>query len=104
MTTFFTGAALVVGVLIVLGLVQGVRGPTVFDRVIAAALAAANGIVLLLLIGFLFERVDMFVDIAIAYAMLAFLFPIALGKYFERFGGNPGPPPASRTDDGEGRR
>jgi multicomponent Na+:H+ antiporter subunit F len=77
------GATLVVAALIGLGLYRVAIGPTVFDRLVAVALVTANGVVLLVLTGFLFDRVDMFVDIAITYAMLAFLLPIALGKYFE---------------------
>jgi multicomponent Na+:H+ antiporter subunit F len=46
-----------------------------------------NGFILLLLIGFLFERIDMFVDIAIAYALLNFIIMIVLAKYFSRIRG-----------------
>jgi multicomponent Na+:H+ antiporter subunit F len=73
--------------LTIIAAIDGVRrGPTVFDRLVGAALAAANAIVLLVLIGFIFGRIQFFVDIALAYAMLAFMLPIALGKYVERRG------------------
>jgi multicomponent Na+:H+ antiporter subunit F len=80
------GAAIVVAITIVIAIDGVRRGPTVFDRLVAAALAAANAIVLLVLIGFIFERVRLFVDIALAYSMLAFMLPVALGKYVERRG------------------
>jgi multisubunit Na+/H+ antiporter MnhF subunit len=37
-------------------------------------------------LGFYFERPVFFLDIALGYALLAFLLPIALGKYFEGTG------------------
>jgi multicomponent Na+:H+ antiporter subunit F len=76
-------ATVTVALLIVLGLYRIAAGPSVFDRLIATALVTANGVVLLVLSGFLFERVELFVDIAIAYALLAFLLPLALGRYFD---------------------
>jgi multicomponent Na+:H+ antiporter subunit F len=76
-------ATVAVALLIVLGLYRIAAGPTVFDRLIATALVTANGVVLLVLTGFLFDRVELFVDIAIAYALMAFLLPLALGRYFE---------------------
>ncbi len=59
-------------------------GRTIFDRIIAAGLVGTNGFILLTLIGFIFGRIDMFVDIAIAYALLNFVIIIVLGKYFDR--------------------
>ncbi|KPK19700.1 MAG: pH regulation protein F, partial [Dehalococcoidia bacterium SG8_51_3] len=61
-------------------------GKTIFDRIIAAGLVGTNGFIILILIGFLFERVNMFIDIAIAYALLNFVVVIVLGKYFDRGG------------------
>ena len=84
MTTFLFGVTLLVTLFILAAVFRIARGPTVFDRVVASALAAANGVIVLLLVGFLFERVEMFVDIVISYALLAFLLPIGVGKYFER--------------------
>jgi multicomponent Na+:H+ antiporter subunit F len=83
MSLFLLAATVAVALLIILGLYRIAVGPSVFDRLVATALVTANGVVLLALTGFVFERVDMFVDIAIAYALLAFLLPVALGKYFE---------------------
>ena len=86
MTSFLLGALLAVGVLIILGLVRVYLGPTVFDRLIAVALVSVNGVVIIVLLGFFFERPILFLDIALGYALLAFLVPIALGKYFEGTG------------------
>ena len=50
---------------------------------IASGVVGNNGIILLALVGFLFDRFDMFVDIAIAYALLNFVVVIIIGKYFD---------------------
>lgn len=84
MTAFLLGTALFIGLLIIVGLHRVGVGPTVFDRVVAVALVAANGMVLLVLVSFLFDRVDMFVDIVLSYAVFAFVLPVTLGKYFAR--------------------
>ncbi len=83
---FLLGALLAVGVLIIAGLVRVWLGPTIFDRLIAVALVSVNGVVIIVLLGFYFERPILFLDIALGYALLAFLVPIALGKYFEGTG------------------
>ncbi len=84
MTGAFVPVALAIGLLVAVALHRVARGPTVPDRLVGAALATANSVVLLVVLGFLFERVEMFVDIALAYALLAFLFPIALAKHLDR--------------------
>lgn len=84
MDGFLVAVTIVVGVLIAVGLYRVWKGPTVFDRLIAVALVSINGVVVLSLMGFVFDRPAFFLDIALAYALLAFLLPIALGRYFEQ--------------------
>jgi multicomponent Na+:H+ antiporter subunit F len=86
MTGFLLGVLLAVGVLIIAGLLRVWLGPTIYDRLIAVALVSVNGVVIIVLLGFYFERPVFFLDIALGYALLAFLLPIALGKYFEGTG------------------
>lgn len=86
MTAFLFVVTLLVTLFILVAVYRIGKGPTLFDRVVASALAAANGVVVLLLVSFLFDRVALFVDIAISYALLAFLLPIGVGKYFEQRG------------------
>lgn len=83
MSPFLLAFTLVVAVLIALGLRRVWAGPTVFDRLVAIALVTVNGVVVLVLLGFLFERPVFFLDIALAYALLAFVLPIAVSRYFE---------------------
>lgn len=84
MNTFFLGLAVFITLLFAASLYRVLRGPTVFDRTIGAGLIGTNAILVLVLIGFLYDRVDMFVDLALAYGMLNFIGIVALSKYFER--------------------
>ena len=86
MSSLFQGVAILVAVLMAIGLYRVAAGPTVFDRMMAAGWLGMNGLILMVLIGFIYERIDMFIDIAIAYALLNFVVTIALVKYFERGG------------------
>jgi len=81
---FFTYFALFVALLFGASLYRIAVGPTVFDRTIGAGLIGTNSVLLLVLIGVLYQRVDMFVDLALTYALLNFVSVVALAKYFER--------------------
>ena len=80
----FLAIAIFVGFLIALPLYRVAVGPTVFDRVIGAGLIGTKSVLLLVLIGFAYRRIDMFVDLAIAYGLLNFIGTIAAGRYLER--------------------
>ena len=41
-------------------------------------------VILLLLIGLIYERLDMFLDIALAYALLNFVAVLAASRYFQK--------------------
>jgi len=83
MNSFLLGVTIFIAIVTAACLYRLAVGKTVFDRIIAAALVWTNGFILLILIGFLFERINMFIDIAIAYALLNFIIMIVLAKYFE---------------------
>jgi len=83
-SAFFLGLTVFIALLFAASLYRIVTGPTLFDRAIGAGLIGTNAILVLLLIGFLYERIDMFVDLALAYGMLNFIGIVALAKYFER--------------------
>lgn len=84
MSSFLLGITIFIAILTAACLYRIAVGKTIFDRIIAAGLVGTNGFILLTLIGFIFGRIDMFVDIAIAYALLNFVIIIVLGKYFDR--------------------
>ncbi len=84
MSSFLLGITIFIALLTALALYRVAVGKTIFDRVIASGLVGTNGFILLTLIGFIFGRINMFVDIALAYALLNFVVVIVLGKYFDR--------------------
>ena len=59
-------------------------GPTAIDRIVAVNLIGTKAAVLLVVIGAIFGRVEMFVDFSLAYALLNFLGSLAAAKYFHR--------------------
>jgi multicomponent Na+:H+ antiporter subunit F len=61
-----------------------IAGPTGFDRILGVNVIGTKTAVILVIIGTLFDRVDMFVDFAIAYALLNFVGAIVVSRYFNR--------------------
>ncbi len=84
MDQVFLYVALYIGMLMLLSLYRGAFGPTVPDRLIGVNAIGSKTVVLLILIGLLYERVDMFVDISLAYALLNFIAVLAASKYFQK--------------------
>ncbi len=84
MDDFFLGYALFLGGLMMLSLYRCVYGPTVLDRIVGLNAVGTKTTVLLILVGLLYHRVEMFIDIALAYALLNFLAVLASGRYFQK--------------------
>ena len=59
-------------------------GPTGFDRILGVNVIGTKTAVLLVIIGTIYDRVDMFVDFAIAYALLNFVGAIVVSRYLNR--------------------
>ena len=72
MDTFFFYSGFYLSLLMLLPLYRAVFGPTVLDRLVGVNAIGSKTTVLLLLIGLIYGRVDMFIDIALAYAILNF--------------------------------
>jgi multicomponent Na+:H+ antiporter subunit F len=85
-----TGFSLVVldvlAVLIVVYLHRVVRGPTVYDRILGLNGISTKAIILLVVMGTVYERVEMFVDISTGYALLNLVGAVAMAKYLEQRG------------------
>lgn len=83
MQGFYLGSALFLSVLILLSLVRVVFGPAIFNRIVAINVIGTKTVVILALIGMIHGRIDMFVDISLAYALLNFIGTLAAAKYLE---------------------
>ena len=71
-------------VMILLYLYRVVRGPTIYDRLLGLNGISTKAIILLVVIGTVYERVDMFVDISTGYALLNLAGVLAITKFLER--------------------
>ncbi len=73
-------------ILIMVYLYRVIQGPTVFDRVLGLNGISTKAIILLVLIGTIYERVDMFIDLSTGYALLNLVGSLAVAKYLEHRG------------------
>jgi multicomponent Na+:H+ antiporter subunit F len=85
-TSVFLWATLVLLALTLVYVHRIAVGPTVFDRILGVNGFGTKTTVVLLLVGAVYDRVDMFVDIALGYALLSFVGTLAAARYFERTG------------------
>ena len=84
MPSFFLAAGIALVLMMVLSLLRAVIGPTILDRILGGNVIGTKTTVLLLLIGLLYNNLGMFVDIAIAYALLNFIATLGATKFFLR--------------------
>ena len=84
MDTVFYYAGIYLTVLMTISLYRAVFGPTVLDRMIGVNAIGSKTTALLVIIGLNYHRVEMFVDIALAYAMLNFIAVLAASRYFQK--------------------
>ena len=83
MTPFFEVLLLTLAIVIFVYLFRVARGPTVFDRVLGLNGIATKAIILLVALGTVYGRVEMFVDISTGYALLNLVSSLAVAKYLE---------------------
>ncbi len=83
MHTLLLGTAMTLALAMLLSLYRVLRGPTPFDRLTGLGLIGTKTIVLLVVLGFLSGRVDIFVDIALSYTLISAVGSLILAKYFE---------------------
>jgi len=67
-------------------LIRVVRGPTLWDRLTGLLPIATKTLILLLVAGELIGEPEMFVDLALTYALIGFLGILIFAKYFDRAG------------------
>jgi len=86
MNTFLFCVLVLLAFLIGAYLYRVLQGPTIFDRVLGLNGISTMAIILLIVIGMYFERVDMFIDISTGYALLNSVGALAVAKYLEQKG------------------
>ena len=83
MTTFIMALTIGIALTMLVSLYRLLHGPTLWDRLSGLGLVGTKTIVLVLLMGRIFEREDIFVDITLSYTLISFIGALALAKYFE---------------------
>ncbi len=78
----YLAVSLAILVPMVLALVRALRGPTVYDRVLAVNMFGTKTALLLSVIAFLFGRPD-FLDLALAYALINMVGILAVLEFFQ---------------------
>jgi multicomponent Na+:H+ antiporter subunit F len=86
MIHFFLTISIVILFLALLCFYRAIFGPGIVNRIIAVNVIGTKTIAILLIIGFLFDRIEFFTDISLVYAVINFIGTITVSKYFERKG------------------
>lgn len=75
--------AIMMAVIAVIGMMlqRVFQGPTVYDRMNVLGVTGTDTILLIILFGYLDGRPEMYVDIALSYAILGFVGSVIIAKY-----------------------
>ncbi len=84
MDKVFFYSSIYLSLMMAISLYRAVFGPTILDRLIGVNAIGSKTTALLVLIGLIYHRVDMFIDIALAYAMLNFIAVLAASRFFQK--------------------
>jgi multicomponent Na+:H+ antiporter subunit F len=75
-----TGGLILVSMTLIL--VRALKGPTVYDRVLAANSFGTNTVLMIAIISFISGRRG-FIDLSLTYSMISFIGAIAILKFWE---------------------
>ena len=78
---FYAAMAAII-VTMILAMVRTVKGPTVYDRILAVNMAGTKTVLLIAVLGFATGRPD-FLDLALIYVFLNFIGVFAILKFVE---------------------
>lgn len=78
----FAAAAIAVLVTMAMALALAIKGPTIYDRILAVNSFGTLTVLLIAVLGFLAGR-PAFLDIALVYALINFITTIAIMKFFK---------------------
>ena len=92
-------ATIAILVVMILAIIRGVVGPTLYDRILAVNMFGTKTVLLISLLGFVMGRPD-FLDIAIVYALINFISVIGVLHFSNSsdFRHNPGDTGSAKKD------
>lgn len=73
-------ATIAIFVVMILAVIRGIAGPTLYDRILAVNMFGTKTVLLLSLLGFVMGRPE-FLDISIVYALINFISVIGVLRY-----------------------
>ena len=76
----FEVSAIFIILAIIIVLFRAIKGPKVYDRILAVNVIGTKTVILIALVGFIYERPH-FLDIAIVYALINFIATFAILKF-----------------------
>lgn len=86
MTNFFLIIGVGMCVLVLACLYRVTYGPNVLNRAAGISAIGTKTLIILLLMGTIYDRIEMFIDISMVYALLNFIGTLVLAKYLEKTG------------------
>lgn len=84
MESFFIYIGIGLLLLMFIPLYRVVQGPTVITRILGVNVIGTKTTILVIIIGTIYTKVEMFVDIAITYALLNFITSLAAARFFQK--------------------
>lgn len=78
----FAAAALAIVATMLLAVIRAIKGPSIYDRILAVNMFGTKTVLLIAVLGFLMGRPE-FLDIALVYALINFVGTIAVLKVFK---------------------
>ncbi len=78
----YFASAVAILVTMILAMVRGLAGPTIFDRVLAVNMFGTKTVLFLAVVSFLSGRPD-FLDLSLAYALINFIGVLAVLLFFQ---------------------
>ena len=81
----FVTISVAILVCMTLAIVRALRGPSIYDRVLAVNMFGTKTVLLVAVVAFLFGRPD-FLDLALAYALINFIGVMAVLEFFQTRG------------------
>ena len=80
-TALYTGALVIIGLLLICCLIRAIRGPRIADRVIAANMTGTLIVITICILSFMLSE-GYLIDIAMIYTMISFLAVVLLTKVY----------------------
>ena len=77
----YATVTVVILVAITIGLIRAFRGPTLYDRVLAANMVGTQTVLIVAILGFMMGRPE-FLDIALVYVLISFVSTIAVLRVY----------------------